>query len=482
MGIKKVFRGMLDNTVITSSQELKDAIDIIGEVLQAEEGELSRIGNFYTPDYKKTKEFYTDISTRYDSETFVNILRDYKNMPKTVNKLIPIHRRRASNNIMKLLTKEYFKGYVIEISYDEEKQEMLLEIFVDADTEVDKAEVYRVFEKVKNRLLIAGIRKVLRIILRVVDWIIPPDERWLFKMEGMYDKLEPPILDLSTVIDPIEEIYFNNVWFTMRRSRMNIDKHRLFYRDPDNDNTAYMSEFYITKVEDVINQPAPLDYFVTWKAGYDDLIVSPIIEYTTILDEFEVFYFNEQWFKVGRNQLNSIYRLFSGVSERKNLVMMSELYTYNPVIFEPVKDPIYWVTRKDVTDLEINSMGISLTVKNIDTEPISAISPVDDVIPNFIITVTEVPPEYCITHRNAEDEIIIDPAEFIISKDYDSYGMVTPLPSELYPEQETNADRKINVPSNKMSIWYPDTKQLGVGLFVIGKNRLTREYAEFVVE
>ena len=505
MSMKKVFKAMLDNSVIKSSQEMVDAIEIIGEVLQAEETELSRIGNFYTPDFRKTKEFYTDISTRYDSENFINILRDYNNMPKTVNKLIPIHRRRASNNIMKLLTKEYFKGYVIELSYNEESQEMILEIFVDADTEVDKDEVYRVFEKVKNRLLIAGIRKVLRIILRVVDWVIPPDERWIFKIEGIGSTIEVPELDLMFGIVPIEEIYFNNVWFTLKRSKLR-QKHRLYLKDVDDYNTVYMREYYISEVVDDIVEPAPFDYFVTWRAEYIDKMEYPKLDLTTWINTLEVFYFNQSWFRVGRDRLNDVYRLYG--KKEYNTVMMNELYTYGGILFEPVKDPTYWITRTDQEDLEMPIMNLEYTTHLDEFEIINfneqwfrlnqhqldsgyrlfnGVTDVKNVAVmaerytygSMIFEPIKDPIYY--VDRKDETDIIIDPMEVMLSSSTKD-SMTTHIPSEKYHKQERDEDKKINVPGSKMSIWYPDTKQLGVGLFVIGKNRLTREYAEFVVE
>lgn len=230
--LKKIFSDMLKNPIIQNSKELKDFIWVVGEILQAEEIGIETIEGYYTPEVIKPKDMYTDISTRYDSENFVNILRNYGVLPRTVNKIIPIHRRRASNNILKLISREYFSDYNIDMKMDYAREELAIEIYATSDTEIDKETVFEIFEKIKDRLLIAGVKKLLRLVLKVFEAINPPYEQWTFITD--YTEKWNSILETITNKNYLELIQFNGNfdYFMLRRDRI-ASKSRLFISGKD---------------------------------------------------------------------------------------------------------------------------------------------------------------------------------------------------------------------------------------------------------
>lgn len=251
--IKKIFSDMLRNPML-QTKEIQDFIWVVGEILQAEGAGIEIIEGYYTPEIIKLKDMYTDIATRYDSENFVNILRDYGVLPRTVNKLIPIHRRRASNNILKLISREYFSGYNIDMKMDYDREELAIEIYATSETEIDKETVFAIFEKIKDRLLIAGVKKLLRLVLKMFEAIDPPYESWTFQTEWGI-KWNSLVEDYSNK-SYLELIQFNGNfdYFMLRRDKI-ASKNRLFITNKEKvlqddfislDN-AYFDEIFILK-------------------------------------------------------------------------------------------------------------------------------------------------------------------------------------------------------------------------------------------
>jgi len=307
--LHKILTSMLSGTQIQNQQIMKDLITTIWVMLQAEMGDLEKFEKFYSPYYEHSLEHLRNVSYRYDSETFVNILDNF-DVKTMVNKLVPIHRRKASKNILDVIAKEYFKNYSVEITFVKETKEIQLQVFTNGESPISQEDVRKIFYKIKNRLLIAGMKKDIVVYLRVDDLVDAPGEDWWYFKVILFPSLDAPEEEMWFKVG-IEEIYWMQKWFTVRDSYLD-GPDRIFIDGPY---TREWLEFYESwevgiGVDDGTDSPGDV-----WGIQIDQSdFVRKALERYSLESEIEDFYFNQRWFTVGVDQLDSAVRLFDPYS------------------------------------------------------------------------------------------------------------------------------------------------------------------------
>lgn len=219
---------MLDNEHIMSSDR-KVLIEVAGDILQAESSTCQTMLQLFNPNVIRSKDLVNLVASRYDSEAFINLSQRYATSEDTANKLVQIHRRRASENILEYLSREFFDGNRVRMEFNRETMEMIIRVYVDDINSVLETKINDVFERVKDRLLIGGIKKDLRISLLLVDYLKCPDEIYTYLIpmtDGENSVYIPlPSGNLETINYSLEDLYFDfDRWFRVSRSRLGKDK------------------------------------------------------------------------------------------------------------------------------------------------------------------------------------------------------------------------------------------------------------------
>lgn len=182
---------MLDNEHILSG-EREVLIEVAGDILQAESSTCQTMLHLFNPNVIRSKDLINLVASRYDSEAFINLSQRYATSEDTANKLVQIHRRRASENILEYLSREFFDGNRVRMEFNKETMEMIIRVYVeDLDTAFQN-KLEDVFDKVQNRLLVAGIKKSIRVSLLLSDTVMAPRE--LYIMTPDYYDIGSPTL------------------------------------------------------------------------------------------------------------------------------------------------------------------------------------------------------------------------------------------------------------------------------------------------